>query len=210
MEGGGQAGLVSTRAVAIAVVTDDTDARLAALMVAAQEGDAASYRILLRNCLPLVATVARRQGVPPDRVDDVVQEVLLTIHRARATYDPGRPFLPWLRAIARRRAIDGLRSQGRRAGREIHAPAAYDGAADETPDPAEALDRPRETRRLAEAIAALPEAQRLSVERLALGGETLEEASAATGRSKVALKVSLHRAIKSLRLRLGERSGGDV
>ena len=116
-------------------MTDDPDGRLAALMAAAQEGDAASYKNLLRECLPIVATAARRQGVPPDRVDDVVQEVLLTIHRARATYDPSRPFLPWLRAIARRRAIDAQRMQGRRAGREVHAPAAYDGAVQEAPDP---------------------------------------------------------------------------
>ena len=148
--------------------------------------------------------------MPPDRLDDVVQEVLLTIHRARATYDPTRPFLPWLRAIARRRAIDAQRTQGRRAGREVHAPAAYDGAMDETPDPAEGLDRPGQARRLADAIATLPDAQRLSVERLALGGQTLEEASAETGRSKVALKVSLHRAIKSLRIRLGGEADGDV
>ncbi|MBV9653085.1 MAG: sigma-70 family RNA polymerase sigma factor [Acetobacteraceae bacterium] len=190
-------------------MTDETDSRLAALMAAAQDGDAASYASLLRHCLPIIATAARRQGVPPDRTDDVVQEVLLTIHRARATYDPSRPFLPWLNAIARRRAIDALRSHGRRAGHEVHAPLAYESAADHTPDPAERLDRPGEQRRLADAIAALPDAQRLSVQRLALGGQSLDQAAAETGRSKVALKVSLHRAIKTLRARLGNE-GGDV
>ena len=76
--------------------------------------------------------------------------------------------------------------------------------------PAERLDQPRRARRLADAIATLPDAQRLSVERLALGGQTLEEASAETGRSKVALKVSLHRAIKTLRARFGGGGDGDA
>ena len=91
----------------------DSEARLAPLMRAAQDGDAAAYRALLRDCVPLIAAAARRTGLRPDRIDDVVQETLITIHRARATYDPQRPFLPWLRAIAQRRAIDHLRHRGR-------------------------------------------------------------------------------------------------
>ena len=81
------------------------ETRLAAWMAAAQRGDGEAYRMLLRACLPIIAAAARGQGVRNDRVDDVVQETLLTIHRARATYDPARPFLPWLRAIAERRLL---------------------------------------------------------------------------------------------------------
>ena len=115
--------------------------RLRALMEAAQEGDAASYQAVLRACVPVAAATARRNGIPPDRVDDVVQEVLLTVHRARPTYDPARPFLPWLRAIAQRRAIDAMRSHGRRGGREVHDEVAYLNHADTGSD-ADALSRP--------------------------------------------------------------------
>ena len=59
-------------------------------MAAAQAGDRNAYEALLRDCVPIIKSVARRQGVPADQVDDVVQEVLLSIHRARATYDPAR------------------------------------------------------------------------------------------------------------------------
>lgn len=204
------AGVVLSCASLAPAVTDDADARLAALMAAAQDGDARAYKALLSACLPIIAATARRQGTPPDRIDDVIQDVLLALHRARATYDPARPFLPWLRAIARRRAIDTQRMAGRRAEREIYAPAAYEAAVEDKPDLVEALDRPGQSRRLTEAIATLPDAQRLAVERLALSEESLEEASAVTGRSKVALKVNLHRAIKSLRLRLTGKSDGDV
>jgi RNA polymerase sigma factor (sigma-70 family) len=184
-------------------VTDEQEQRLARLMAAAQRGDAPAYQALLRDCVPVIAASARRQGVAPDRVDDVVQEVLITIHRARATYDPARPFLPWLRAIAQRRAIDGLRRHGRQAVREVHDPIAYEGHAQEQAEPDARLDAQTRGRALRASIATLPPGQRQAVERLGLQGQTLEEAAADTGRSKVALKVNLHRAIKALRGKLG-------
>ena len=188
-------------------VINEAEAKLAALMVAAQSGDDRAYRALLRGCVPVATAVARRVGVAQDRVDDVVQEVLLTLHRARATYDPARPFLPWLRAISQRRAVDVMRRHGRHARREVHDPLAYEAHPDETGHTAgDALDHSVRARSLAGAIAGLPEGQRQAVERLALREQSLAEAAAETGRNKGALKVNLHRAIKSLRVRL---VGGD-
>jgi RNA polymerase sigma factor (sigma-70 family) len=188
-------------------MTDDQETRLAELMTATQAGDAGAYKALLRGCVPVISVAARQQGVSPDRVDDVVQDVLLALHRARATYDPKRPFLPWLRAIARRRAVDVLRQRGRQARREIHDPIAYETSADPgTHEAGEALEQSRRARRLADVIATLPEGQRQAVERLALREQTLAEASAETGRSKIALKVNLHRALKTLRTRLVGRT----
>ena len=172
-------------------------------MAAAQGGDAPAYQALLRDCVPVIAASARRQGVAVDRVDDVVQEVLITIHRARATYDPARPFLPWLRAIAQRRAIDGLRRNGRQAMREVHDPIAYENHEQETVEADDLLDAQTRGEALRSSIAMLPPGQRQAVERLGLRGQSLEEAAADTGRSKVALKVNLHRAIKALRGKLG-------
>jgi RNA polymerase sigma factor (sigma-70 family) len=195
-------------------VTDELEQRLAPLMVAAQRGDAPAYRTLLRDSVAVIAAVARRQGVPPDRVDDVVQEVLITIHRARATYDPARPFLPWLRAIAQRRAIDGLRRQGRQAVREVHDPIAYESYPQEVASADDRLDAEKRSQVLRASIATLSPGQRQAVERLALREQSLEEAAAETGRTKVALKVNLHRAIKALRGKLGGRptvdNGDDV
>ncbi|MGH1572406.1 sigma factor [Methylobacterium sp. P31] len=116
------------------------EAQFAAAMAAAQGGDARAYRILLRDCVPVIAATARAQGVPASAVDDVVQETLLTLHRARATYDPARPFLPLLRALARRRSIDHLRRSARRAP-EVHAPTACERVADSAPLPSEQLAR---------------------------------------------------------------------
>ena len=188
----------------------EVEARLAALMASAQDGDRAAYQRLLRACLPLIRSVARGQGVPGDRVDDVIQDVLLTIHRARRTYDPARPFTPWLRAIAQRRAIDALRQQGRQRTREVHAPLAYESHPDPAAPATQALEQSDRARRLRVAVAALPDGQRQAVEELGLQERTLDEAAVSTGRTKGALKVNLHRALKTLRIRLAREDGNDV
>ncbi len=183
-------------------VTAADDATLAAQMVAAQAGDQRAYQAALRSCAPIAARVARRRGVAPDRVDDVVQDVLLTIHRALPTYDPARPFMPWLYAIADRRAIDCLRVRGRQGAREVFDPLAYEMEPAVFVDADAALDGARDAARLREAIAKLPAGQRQAVETLGLAEHSLEDAAGLTGRNKVALKVNLHRALKALRQHL--------
>ncbi|HET6554017.1 MAG TPA: sigma-70 family RNA polymerase sigma factor [Dyella sp.] len=170
-------------------------------MAAAQAGDRRAYERVLADSVPLIRAAARRQGVAVDQVDDVVQETLLTVHRVRHTYDPARPYDAWLSALASRRAIDGLRSTGRRDRRELHDEQAFDTATDHHDATAE-TEREQEARRLRDAIALLPPGQREAVERLGLKEQSLAEASAQTGRQQGALKVNLHRAMKALRARL--------
>jgi RNA polymerase sigma-70 factor (ECF subfamily) len=55
----------------------------------------------------------------PSDVEDLVQDILLSLHAARCTYDPARPFLPWLMAVARNRMADGARRHARRAANEL-------------------------------------------------------------------------------------------
>lgn len=195
------AGLRRTARRAVA----EEPAQLRTLMASAQAGDSAAYATLLRECLPLIRRIARQNGVAPGNVDDVVQETLLTIHRARHTFDPARPFTPWLRAIVQRRGIDVLRRVGRQASRELHAPLAYEAH----PDPAAGAEQHVADRghaeRLAAAVALLPPGQRQALEELGMQERSLAEVSASTGRSVGALKVNLHRALKSLRAIMGQR-----
>ncbi len=191
------------------IMAGEAEPLLAARMVAAQQGDAAAYQALLRDCVPVVLRVARALGVPADRVDDVVQDTLLTVHRARHTYDPARPFLPWLRAIARRRAIDGLRRHGRQAVREVHDAFAYDSHAAPETQTDQDLDRSSQVQALSEAVRRLPPRQREALEQLGLQERSLEEAAALTGRTKGALKVNLHRALKALRGMLAGAPDGE-
>jgi len=178
------------------------DLRRSAQMAAAQAGDRAAYEALLRDCVPLIKAIAGRQGVPPDRGDDVVQDVLLTIHRARHTYDPARSFTAWLRVIAERRAIDLLRHARRNGARELHVPLAFENYADDSVDPARGVEQAQASGRVNEALAMLPPRQREAVEVLVLKEQSLSEAAVATRSTKVALKVNLHRALKALRVKL--------
>jgi RNA polymerase sigma-70 factor (ECF subfamily) len=176
------------------------------LMVAAQGGDRVAYAALLKSCVPLITVVARKAGASMDCVDDVVQETLITLHRARHTYDPARPFVAWLSVLAQRRAIDVLRRQGRNRTREVHAPIDYENYATTEQTAEQRLEDEARRRVLHDAVANLPAAQQEAVRHLAIDEQSLNEASAVTSRSKGALKVNFHRALAALRTRLsGER-----
>lgn len=181
------------------------DAAWSTLMTAAQDGDRAAYGRLLRECTPLIRRIVRRD-LRPDQVDDVVQDVLLTIHRARHTYDPTRSFSAWIIVIAQRRAIDLLRQSGRNERREVHSPLDYERFAEESVYPERDLSADKQSSALRTALEGLPPGQRQAIEALALRQLSLEEAAAETGRSKGALKVNMHRALKSLRERFGGSS----
>ena len=179
--------------------------RRADWMAAAQAGDRRAYERVLADSIGLIRAVAHRQGVPHDQLDDVVQETLITVHRVRHTYDPARSYDAWLAAIASRRAIDGMRKDGRRGRRELHDPVAMENHPDRD-DAAAATERMQQAERLRQAIGELPPGQREAVEQLGLRERTLSEAAVHTGRQTGALKVNLHRALKALRRRFDGES----
>jgi RNA polymerase sigma factor (sigma-70 family) len=179
---------------------EERDRRWSAMMAAAQAGDRAVYERLLREVAPFIRAVVQRQQRQADRVEEVVQDVLLSLHRVRHTYDPARPFTHWLAMIARRRSIDALRRRRRTEAMEVADDAGYETFADPAANRVTEAFGAREG--LAEAIAGLSPPQREAIELLKLREMSLAEAAAASGRSIAALKVNAHRAIKSLRQRL--------
>ena len=126
-----------------------------------------------------------------------MQDVLLTIHRVRHTYDPARSFRHWLAAIARRRSIDLLRRRRRIDRFEVADDPAYETFAD--PAAKHEMEVRDAAEQLGSAVADLPERQRTALELLKLRELSLAEASRVTGTSIGALKVNVHRAIKALR-----------
>jgi RNA polymerase sigma-70 factor, ECF subfamily len=170
-------------------------------MRAAQAGDQRAYEQLLREIVPFVRALARRYCAEPPEIEEIVQDTLLTVHRVRHTYDPQRPFMPWLAAVAARRSIDALRRRRRIARHELS-------AEDETfADPATntSVEAIRATEELHMLLQCLPVRQREALESLKLKDMSLAEASAASGQSVGALKVNVHRAIKTLRRLLAAR-----
>jgi RNA polymerase sigma-70 factor (ECF subfamily) len=133
-------------------------------------------------------------------IEDLVQDVLVSLHAVRATYDPARPFLPWLMAILRNRLADGARRYARTKVKET--------ALDDWTETFEAAVANMEQEAFGDpaalkaAIASLPESQRRALELVKLKELSLKEAAAESGMSVAALKVAVHRAIKALRGRL--------
>ncbi|MFC3068233.1 sigma-70 family RNA polymerase sigma factor [Phenylobacterium soli] len=172
------------------------------LMLRAQDGDAAAWRALLVQLQKrLTAYFARRlSGDLAVDVDDLVQETLIAMHTRRVTYDPAQPFTAWTHAIARYKLIDFWRRRSRRP----HV--ALDDVADglwaegdqEAADAAADLDR---------LLASLPERQQGLIRDVKIEGLSLAEAGAKQGMSEGAAKVSLHRALKALTMKVGRADG---
>lgn len=172
------------------------------LMARAQDGDGVAYRRLLEEITPYLRSLAVRRHRDPSDVEDAVQDVLLTIHSIRNTYDPARPFVPWLVAIASRRFIDRLRRQGRTRGRETPLTVDHETFSEPETNLQESPDR----RELEGAINDLPPRQRQAIRLLKLDGMSLKQAAIASGMSITSLKVNTHRAVKRLRKILLDRS----
>ena len=157
-----------------------------------QRGDREAYGALLVDVSAPLLHFLRRRIRDPHELEDVYQDTLVAVHRARHTYDPSRPFDPWLFAIARHVVIDHLRRRATQASREL--------LVDDVPDvPADAAAADPAQPRLAEALGRLPAAQREAFEMLKLDGLSVAAAAARAGVTTGALKVRAHRAYKALR-----------
>jgi RNA polymerase sigma-70 factor (ECF subfamily) len=174
--------------------------QLGAWMAAAQRGDHDAYRQLLEAVQPMVLGYVRRRIESEAAAEDVTQDVLLTMHRARHTYDPERPFEPWLFAVARSRLIDHLRRRRRVSAIEV--------LTDTLPEIAATASAETVGDSALEILDRLPATQREAFAMLKLEGLTTEEAAERAGVSVSALKVRAHRAYKALRRALAAKSDG--
>src|SRR5581483_1604338 len=177
----------------------ERDRHLAGLMQRAQDGESPAYFQLLNEITPLLRQSVRRNRsfLQLADVEDLVQDILLSLHQVRATYDPSRPFLPWLMAIAHNRMVDGARRHGRRAAHEIEVeewPVTFSDDATNVGDTGYG-----DPEALRQALKRLPRGQREAIEMLKLREMSLREASAASGLSIVALKVAASRGMNTLR-----------
>jgi RNA polymerase sigma factor (sigma-70 family) len=157
------------------------------MMVAAQSGNATVYHRLLTE----VGDWLRRYYVrrlPPAMVADAVQDTLLAIHEKRHTYDPARPFEPWLAAIARYKWIDRLRAM-KSAPTEALTEDIPVGDHGDTVTSAWSLER---------LLRELKPAQSDVIRLVKLQGLSIEEAAARTGQSVSLVKVNIHRGLGRL------------
>jgi RNA polymerase sigma factor (sigma-70 family) len=163
------------------MITDN--ATLSRLMALAQDGDAAAYRVVLDACRRwLLRFFAGR--IAPAQVDDLVQETLVSL----ASYDPERPFLPWLAAIARYRWVDQLRRTYRAelvTLEDVHAVE----SGEEELTARISIDR---------LLSLIPPAQARAIQLVKIEGLSIAEASVQSGQSEPLVKVNIHRGLKKL------------
>lgn len=160
------------------------------LMEAAQAGNGGAYNRLLNEVQPwLVRYYSRR--LPLHMVDDAAQDTLMAIHQKRHTYEPGRPFRPWLAGIARYKWIDRLRAMGRQHTVSID---------DEIFEPSVEGHESAVTSAilLEELLTKLKPAQISVIRLVKLQGFSIEDAAAKTGQSESLVKVNIHRGLAKL------------
>ncbi len=164
------------------------------MMRAAIADDEGAYKRLLDDISRSIRAMARaafaRARAGDADIEDAVQETLLAIHLKRHTWDPGQPLAPWVYAIARHKVIDALRRRGRQRVEPLEDFQEFL-AAPEGEDPHALSD----ARRLLET---LPPRQRDIVTSISLDGESIAATAKRLAMSEVAVRVALHRALKSL------------
>ena len=170
-------------------------------------GDETAFADLYDAIAPRLLAFLRRATRDPSAAEDLMQQTLLHMHRARGSFIPGAPVMPWARTIARRLVTDSARR--RRVERRLFSEAPTD---DQTSyDPTTALapaDDLLHARRLAwriqDRIDALPELQRTAYRLLRQEGLSLKRAAELLGTSVTAVKLRAHRASVALRAVLRE------
>src|SRR5215469_16470490 len=160
------------------------------LMARYQAGDFGAARALIARVSPQLHRFFQLQSANRADANDLLQEAWLRIHRVRHTYQPGRPLLPWIYAIARRVRVDHYRRAVRTTVREQPL-----GDLAEVVVVAEAPH----TEDLVEFLAPLSDGQRGVLEMLKVAGMSREEVAQATSCSLGSVKQKVHRAYEKLR-----------
>ena len=165
------------------------EARWSDLMASAQSGDEFAYRQLLAELSRAVHRYLSHRLGACHFVDDCVQEVLIAVHQARHSYDPARPFRPWLFAIVRYKAIDAMR----RGGRE------RDNLSLDETLAANPVAGPDSELGSGQMLARLPEGLRAAVVLTKIAGLSVAETAQRLSISESAVKVRVHRGIGKLK-----------
>lgn len=174
----------------------DTYAALTTLFRSGLGGDQADYARFLTSITPLLKRMVGRRLSASD-VDDVVQEILISIHKARHTYDGVRPIMPWLASIAKFRITDHLRKHyTQRQDKTVDIADLENILTDVTED---GLDHES----MDELLEGVPDNHKRILTLMHVEGYTAKEVGTQMDMNESAVKVAAHRAIKKIRLKFG-------
>jgi RNA polymerase sigma-70 factor (ECF subfamily) len=166
---------------------------LPALMMGYQQGDPGAVDELVHRISPSLGRYFDTANSSGADAEDLLQECWFRIHKARHTYRPTEPLLPWVFAIARHTRLDGYRKRRRRESRETLVATLPEVAAQSAPETSTSV--PDLTRLLEQ----LPESQREVIVMLKFSEMSLEEVARATSSTVGSIKQKAHRAYAKLR-----------
>jgi RNA polymerase sigma-70 factor (ECF subfamily) len=170
------------------------DAEWSKLMRAAIAGDETAYRRLLEDLSSVLRRIVRRGlggvAISSNDIEDVVQDILLAIHLKRHTWDPTASLAPWVMAVARNKMIDDLRRRRRRPEIAIDL-SEVDFEGEDQQASIDALD-------LARVLKSLPDRSRDIVRSVSIEGHSARDVAAKLGMTEVAVRVVLHRSLRTL------------
>lgn len=179
------------------------ETELKTLMLASQDGDAATHRVLLERLSWHLRAYYKDKlakiGRGATEAEDLVQEAVLAIHIQRHTYDPEEPLTPWVHAIARYKLIDFLR-RNRASVANVPIDEANEVTANDDHLNAESSF---DLRRLPKH---LPEKMQCSIEAVKLDGLSVAEAARRCSISESGVKVNIHRGLKALATLIAQRT----
>ena len=163
--------------------------------VKAQGGDKVAYNKLLNETSTFARNYILRSLANPEWADDIVQEILISVHKSLNTYSPDRPFRPWLMSIIHFRRADFLRKYYNARSNKQTTLDDFDFQKQHVTNPKHA----GEYKDIEAALQSLPEDQRKVFEMIKVQGYTAKEVAKQTGLSESAVKVSAHRTTKKLK-----------
>jgi RNA polymerase sigma-70 factor, ECF subfamily len=169
---------------------DDKSVSLAQLMERAQGGDREAFHSLFKDVGPLITRFLRRRVSDNTDIEDICQEAMIAVYRSRHTYQPERPFEPWLFAIVRKVSWEHFRRERQRLGFQV--------LVDEMPEMGTEGGSSQDLE-VREALEQLSPTQIEALGLTKLLGLSVEEAARRAGTSVGSMKVRVHRAYESLK-----------
>lgn len=168
------------------------------LAINAQKGDKRAYHDLLKEISPFIRQRLAGKLANNDWVEEIVQDVLISVHKSLSSYNEDRPFKPWLNAIIQFRKTDFLRKHYRQKN-------LIEDSLDHTETFENNVTNPAysgELKDIEAAIDSLPEKQKGLFKMLKMEGYSIKETAGVMKMSESAVKVAIHRITKNLQKKL--------
>ena len=169
-----------------------------------QGGDRDALERLVRRYLRPVHAVAASFLPDTQEVEDAAQETFLRAIGAIGSYDPDRPFAPWLSQIARNVARNRVASRSRWHWKELTGR-----MVSSLPSPDVAAERSEIREQVAAAMARLPDQRRTAFRLVDVEGMNADEAARIMGLATGTVRSHVHHARRALRAALVETAGED-